>query len=56
VRRLAAVVRQAGEERAQIRVGRIALERDGVAAVELFEVAFIALDLDVLGRARLRCQ
>jgi hypothetical protein len=39
VRSLAAVIRQPGEERREVGVGGVALERDGVAA---FQLAFRA--------------
>ena len=44
VRALAAVVGQALEERRQVGVGRVRLERDRVA-VEILEMALVAFDL-----------
>ena len=55
VRALAAVVGQADEQRRQVGVGGVGLEADGVAAVEVLEVALVALDLHGFGRAGLGC-
>jgi hypothetical protein len=39
---------QAGDERRQVGIGRVLLEGDGVAAVHVLEVAFVALHLNGL--------
>src|SRR4029450_12443439 len=52
---LALVVREPLEERGEVGVLRVRLEADRPAAVEVLEVALVALDRLVLGSALLGC-
>jgi hypothetical protein len=52
---LAAVVGQPGEQRREVGVRGVGLEADGIAAVEVLEMAFVAVELHGFGRAGLGC-